>query len=115
MFTIFEDPIQGALWSGPPFPSTGSTSATAARNPDSPAWLPTFKDGSILRFTNQNNTLDEPERRWGPIRCVYIQYASDPMVFLHPPEIFVLTISKNKTNRKEKAKLSKSKRKSTTV
>lgn len=84
LFTIFEDPIQGALWSGPPFPSTGSTSATAARNPGSPAWLPTFGDGSILRFTNQNNTLDHPQRRWGPIRCVYIQYASDPMVFFSP-------------------------------
>ncbi|MEM8943722.1 MAG: alpha/beta-hydrolase family protein [Planctomycetota bacterium] len=84
LFTIFEDPIQGALWSGPPFPSSGSTSATANRNPDSPAWLPTFGDGSILRFTNQDNTLDEPDRRWGPIRCVYIQYASDPMVFFSP-------------------------------
>ncbi len=85
LFTIFEDPIQGAVWSGPPFPSTGSTSATAARNPDSPAWLPTFGDGSILRFTNQRNTLQEtPPRRWGPIRCVYIQYASDPMVFFSP-------------------------------
>lgn len=84
LFTIFEDPIQGALWSGPPFPSTGSTSATAARNPDSPAWLPTFGDGSILRFTNQTNALDPPNQRWGPIRCVYIQYASDPMVFFSP-------------------------------
>lgn len=84
LFTIFEDPIQGAVWSGPPFPSTGSTSATAARNPDSPAWLPTFRDGSILRFTNQQNTLEFPPRRWGPIRCVYIQYASDPMVFFSP-------------------------------
>lgn len=84
LFTIFEDPIQGALWSGPPFPSTGSTAATAARNSDSAAWLPTFGDGSILRFTNQNNTLEHPQRRWGPIRCVYIQYASDPMVFFSP-------------------------------
>jgi uncharacterized membrane protein len=84
LFTIFEDPIQGALWSGPPFPSTGSTAATAERNPDSPAWLPTLGDGSILRFTNQYNRLAEPERRWGPIRCVYLQYASDPMVFFSP-------------------------------
>jgi len=84
LFTIFEDPIQGAVWSGPPFPSTSSTSATAGRNPDSPAWLPTVREGSILRFTNQQNTLDQPGRRWGPIRCVYIQYASDPMVFFSP-------------------------------
>ena len=84
LFKIFEDPIQGALWSGPPFPSTGSTAATKGRNPDSPAWLPTVRDGSILRFTNQQNHLETPPRRWGPIRCVYIQYASDPMVFFSP-------------------------------
>lgn len=84
MFTIFEDPIQGALWSGPPFASSSWAALTAARNADSPAWLPTFGDGSIVRFTNQQNTLDEPDRRWGPIRCVYIQNASDPMIFFSP-------------------------------
>ena len=84
LLTIIEDPIQGALWSGPPFPSTGAAAATDARNLDSPAWLPTFGDGSILRFTNQHNALDQPNRRWGPIRCVYIQYASDPMIFFSP-------------------------------
>jgi uncharacterized membrane protein len=84
LFHIFEDPIQGALWSGPPFPSTGSTAATRDRNLESPAWLPTLGDGSILRFTNQQNHLATPPRRWGPIRCVYIQYASDPMVFFSP-------------------------------
>ena len=89
--TIFEDPIQGAVWSGPPFPSQEWMAFTKARNQDSPQWLPRFRDEALLRFTAQKNAL-ETGRRWGPIRNVYIQYASDPMVFfsadllLHRPQ-----------------------------
>jgi len=81
LFTVFEDPIQGGVWSGPPFPSTEWASATRYRNPDSPMWLPTVRDGSMLRFTALKNSLDEGGKRWGPMRFVYIQHASDPMCF----------------------------------
>lgn len=83
LLTIFEDPIQGAAWSGPPFPSTQWSAVTQARNPDSPAWLPRFHDEALVRFTAQENALDTG-KRWGPIRNVYIQYASDPMIFFSP-------------------------------
>ena len=83
LYKIIEDPIQGALWSGPPFPSTQWSEITAARNTDSPQWLPTFKDGRMVRFTNQFSSLDS-DQPWGPIRNVYLQYASDPMVFFSP-------------------------------
>jgi uncharacterized membrane protein len=81
LFTIFEDPIHGGVWSGPPFPSPAWKSITRARNPDSPMWLPVYRDGSMVRFTNQENVLDRGGKRWGPMRFVYIQYASDPMCF----------------------------------
>jgi len=81
LFTIFEDPIQGAVWSGPPFPSPVWARAVAGRNPGSPMWLPTVRDGSMLRFTGRENSLDSGGDRWGPLRFVYIQHASDPMVF----------------------------------
>ncbi|KAA1259708.1 hypothetical protein LF1_22450 [Rubripirellula obstinata] len=83
LLTIFEDPIDGALWSGPPFPSKQWNSVVRNRNPDSPAWLPTFRDGRLLRFTAQENSL-QPEKEWGPMRDVYIQYSSDPMVWFSP-------------------------------
>lgn len=83
LFTIFEDPIDGALWSGPPFPSSNWRSVVRNRNADSPAWLPTFRDGRLLRFTAQKNSL-EPNKPWGPMRNVYVQYASDPMVWFSP-------------------------------
>lgn len=86
-YAILEDPPQGAVWSGPPFPSTHWQYLSTDRNPESPAWLPKFRDGSVVRFTAQENTLDT-DQRWGPLRTVYIQYASDPMVFFSPDLLF---------------------------
>jgi uncharacterized membrane protein len=84
LYEMLDDPIQGAVWAGPPFPSPAWRSATNEREPGSPAWLPRFGDGSFLRFTNQENALDIPGARWGPMRIVYLQYASDPVVFFEP-------------------------------
>lgn len=84
MFTIFEDPIQGAVWSGPPFPSPRWADAVRMRNPDSPMWLPQVGKGSLLRFTGRENALALPGAQWGSMRCVYIQHASDPMTFFSP-------------------------------
>ena len=88
LFTVFEDPIQGGLWSGPPFPSTVWSKFTRGRNPDSPVWLPKFRDGSMLRFMGRENPLDQFERRWGPMRFMYIQHASDPMIFFAPELLY---------------------------
>ncbi|MCI0332694.1 MAG: alpha/beta-hydrolase family protein [Planctomycetes bacterium] len=88
LFTVFEDPIQGGVWSGPPFASTVWTRATRYRNPDSPMWLPKSRDGSMLRFTGQENTLDQSGKRWGPMRFVFIQHASDPMTFFAPELLY---------------------------
>lgn len=87
LLAMFEDPIHGSVWSGPPFPSRQWNNLTAHRNPGSPAWLPEFRDGRIVRFTSQQNTL-MTDKAWGPIRNVYIQYASDPMVFFSPSLLY---------------------------
>jgi len=88
LFTVFEDPIQGGLWSGPPFPSTVWARATRYRDPQSPMWLPRFRDGSMLRFTGRDNVLPDQGSRWGPMRFVFIQHASDPMTFFSPDLMF---------------------------
>lgn len=87
LFTVFEDPIQGGVWSGPPFPSGVWSRATRYRNADSPIWLPTFRDGSMLRFTGRLNSLNKG-KRWGPMRFVFIQHASDPMTFFAPELLY---------------------------
>jgi uncharacterized membrane protein len=88
LFDVVGDPFQGALWSGPPFASSTWNTATDNRNRGSPAWLPRFRDGSIIRFTNQGNHLVDPRSRWGPIRIAYLQYASDPITFFEPSSLY---------------------------
>lgn len=75
------DPIAGALWSGSPFTSRIWRSITANRNAGSPAWLPEFRDGRFVRFMNQKGPTVVPDAPWGPMRVVFLQYASDPIVF----------------------------------
>src|SRR5262249_8209480 len=75
-------------FSGPPFPSTTWQQLTRDRNPGTPSWLPRFRDGSIVRFTARRNALNEQGNRWGPIRFVYIQHASDPMTFFSTGLLF---------------------------
>lgn len=81
LVTLFNRPIDGALWSGPPFASSVWASITRARNEGSPAWRPEFRDGALVRFMNQDGIANPPGAQWGPMRLLYLQYASDPMVF----------------------------------
>lgn len=83
LFEILADPIQGAVWSGPPFDSTIWQRVTATRNAGSPAWLPLFRDGSMFRFMNQNGINVPADAPWGPMRIVYVQYASDAITFFN--------------------------------
>lgn len=88
IYDVVGDPFQGALWAGPPFASARWKSITENRKPTSPAWLPIFREGSVIRFMNQWNTLDLPDAHWGPIRYVYLQYASDPVTFFDPESLY---------------------------
>ncbi|MCA9067473.1 MAG: alpha/beta-hydrolase family protein [Planctomycetaceae bacterium] len=83
LYTIFEDPIDGAVWSGPPFPSKNWNHIVANRNEGTPVWLPEFRDQRLVRFTTQKNAL-KSGAPWGPIRAVYLQHASDPMIWFSP-------------------------------
>jgi len=82
------DPINGALFSGPPFESSLWRTLTDARNPGSTAWLPEFRDGSFARFMNQNGGTVPKDAPWGPLRIVYLQYASDPVVFFDYRDLY---------------------------
>jgi len=85
LIEVVGDPFAGALWSGPPYSSRLWRFLTDRRNPDSPAWLPRFRDGSFVRFMNQGgeatSAASAPNAAWGPMRIVYLQYASDPVTF----------------------------------
>ncbi len=81
LFEMIGDPIAGALFSGAPFESRIWRSITANRNAGSPAWLPEFRDGRLVRFMNQNGSTVPADAPWGPMRVVYLQYASDAITF----------------------------------
>jgi uncharacterized membrane protein len=85
LIEVLGDPFAGALWSGPPNSSRLWRFLTDNRNPGSPAWLPRFRDGSFVRFLNQHGGSAGPvsaaDGGWGPMRTVYLQYASDPVTF----------------------------------
>lgn len=71
---------QGALLVGPPFASVNWQQVLASRQPGSPAWAPVVGDGAMVRVISQ---APKPANAtpWGPMRVVYLQYPSDPIVF----------------------------------
>jgi uncharacterized membrane protein len=81
---VIGDPYAGAFWAGPPFASETWNLVTAQRRPGTPAWLPEFRDGSVIRFTAQVNRLNQAPAAWGPYRVIYLQYASDAVSFFDP-------------------------------
>ncbi|QJQ94542.1 MULTISPECIES: alpha/beta-hydrolase family protein [Halomonadaceae] len=88
IYDIIDDPFHGVLWSGPPFRSDTWRAVTQGRDPGSPAWLPTFRNGSVVRFMNQHQGLDSPAGNWGAFRIAYLQYASDPVTFFEPSSLY---------------------------
>jgi uncharacterized membrane protein len=88
LFEIIGDPIDGAMWSGPPFETRMWRQMTNGRNAGSPAWLPEFRDGSFARFMNQNGPTVPADTPWGPTRIVYLQYASDAVTFFDYRDLF---------------------------
>jgi len=83
LYDIIDDPFSGALWSGPPFRHETWTHATARRDAGSPAWLPRFRNGNVMRFMNHHQAPPQGGA-WGSFRIIFLQYASDPIVFFSP-------------------------------
>ena len=81
LYDIIDDPFDGVLWSGPPFRNETWRRITAERDPGTPAWLPEFRGGSVVRFMSQDEGLDRGAAEWGDFRIAFLQYASDPITF----------------------------------
>ncbi len=79
---IMYDPIDGALWTGPPFVNKLHGDIVDNRNPESPQWLPTYEDGSLIQFVSNNvDKSEDVDAPWGDMRILYLQNGSDPMAF----------------------------------
>jgi len=80
LLDMLGDPIQGALWTGSPFFSRYWSYVREQRNPGSPAWRPTYGNGSLIRVMDQYGGLEGNYAPWAPIRAVFLNYGSDPIV-----------------------------------
>lgn len=85
---MIDDPISGALWSGPTFGNPIWRELTRNRNPESPAWLPRVGDGRTARFTTQVNALELSGSSWSKMRLIFLQYPSDPITFFENSAAF---------------------------
>ena len=84
LFRLVGDPIDGAFWAGPPFPSGFWQYVQGSRAPGSPWVLPTIGDGSLVRYASHFADASQSEAGWGSMRIVFLQYSSDPIVFYDP-------------------------------
>jgi len=81
---IINEPIDGALMVGPPFVNELWNELVADRDPGTSPGTPIYQDGRTVRFTNEESALERPHAEWGDTRVVYLQHASDPVVFFSP-------------------------------
>jgi uncharacterized membrane protein len=88
LFSLLGDPIDGAYWVGPPFPSTLWRYVQNRRNPGSPWVLPEIGDGSLVRYASHISDASEAPAPWGAKRIVFLQYSSDPIVFYEPASLW---------------------------
>jgi uncharacterized membrane protein len=84
LFRLLDDPIDGAFWAGPPFPSGFWKYVQNQRAEGSPWVLPTIGDGSLVRYASHTADASEAIADWGPMRIVFLQYSTDPVVFYDP-------------------------------
>jgi uncharacterized membrane protein len=78
----------GVLWAGPPNFNDLWRGIVADREDGSPEWLPVVDEGRNVRFADEAPDLGRPPGPWGEPRLVYLQNASDPIVWWSPRLIF---------------------------
>lgn len=88
LFRLLDDPIDGAFWAGPPFPSDFWNYVQNQRNSGSPWVLPQIGDGSLIRYASHTADASEANAPWGNMRIAFLQYSSDPVVFYDPASLW---------------------------
>ncbi|MEV6325809.1 alpha/beta-hydrolase family protein [Nocardia sp. NPDC051787] len=75
----------GVLFIGPPNANRIWTDVTTNRDPGSQERLPIYEQGQTVRFgARAPEDLARPDAPWGRPRMVYLQHASDPIVWWSP-------------------------------
>ncbi|MFI6496578.1 alpha/beta hydrolase [Nonomuraea typhae] len=80
--------VGGALFVGPPQANPIWGAITEDREPYSPVWRPVYQQGRTVRFGQYPADLARPPGPWVRPRVVYLQNASDPVVWWTPELIY---------------------------
>lgn len=80
--------IDGALFVGPPNSNSLWRSIVENRDPGSREVLPVYNDGLEVRFAADLSTLESQVGPWEDPRVLYLQHASDPVVWWGPGLLF---------------------------
>ncbi len=81
---IINEPVDGALMTGPPFVNGLWNDLTNDRDPRSAPWQPIYQNGRTVRFTATPNALSVLTGEWDDTKVIYVQHASDPVSFFSP-------------------------------
>jgi uncharacterized membrane protein len=76
--------VDGALWVGPPNFNPLWRGFVERRDAGSPQRVPVFDGGRTVRFAGEPSDLAAPGAVWRSPRVVYLQHASDPIVWWSP-------------------------------
>ncbi|MBF6241804.1 alpha/beta hydrolase [Nocardia otitidiscaviarum] len=80
--------VDGVMWVGPPNSNRIWSALEARRDPGTPEILPVYADGLVVRFAGSSEDLNRPNAQWLDPRVVYLQHASDPIVWWSPDLLF---------------------------
>lgn len=80
------DSVDGVLWAGPPNSSRLWQDLVTRRDPGTREAAPTYSAGLTVRFAQDEEDMRSfaGDRTWGDQRILYIQHASDPVVWWSP-------------------------------
>ncbi|WP_243655031.1 alpha/beta hydrolase [Nocardia alba] len=78
----------GVLWVGPPNSNRLWSEFVARRDPGTEEITPIYADGMSVRFAASADQLARPTPVWNDPRIVYLQHASDPVVWWSPDLLF---------------------------
>ena len=80
--------VDGVLWMGPPNSNRIWRSLVERRDPGTPATEPVYADGLLVRFSEDPAEFRDDDTPWIPPHVLYVQHATDPVVWWTPDLMF---------------------------
>ncbi|MEE2032510.1 alpha/beta hydrolase [Rhodococcus sp. CC-R104] len=76
--------VDGVLWVGPPNSNRLWRQIVERRDPGTTEVAPVYSDGLVVRFADRKEDIAHPPTPWLSPRVLYLQHASDPVVWWSP-------------------------------